>query len=120
ISWIHGGFHVAHGANRLSPNYPVRGEECPGRDKILLVQREESDLVRHLYRLFLAYDGVEARVAAGELDGAERAELVGGLAPAAAACWRGLFGAALETPAHRRLVATWCLRNAELLMKEQV
>lgn len=82
------------------------------------MQREELDQVRRLYRLFLVYARVEA---CGEkIPAAEQKALIPALVELSGHCWKQLFGSALDEPAHRRFVLEWCLRNLELLMKEEV
>lgn len=80
------------------------------------MQREELEQVRRLYRLFLAYERVEA--AGDKLP--ERRALIPALVRASNRCWSRFFGPTLARPAHRRFVLEWCLRNVELLMKEEV
>src|SRR4051794_6786344 len=82
------------------------------------MQREELDQVRRLYRLLVCYERVEA--CADRLPAGERAVLVPALADLGQVCWRQIFGGTLEVAAHRRFVLEWCLRNVELLMKEEV
>lgn len=110
--------HVPDLVLLCTPTIRTPGASCDIRVKLPLMQREELDQVRRLYRLFLAYERVES--CEDRLPAGERASLVPALAELARLCWRGLFGPTLDTPEHRRFVLGWCLRNVEHLMKEGV
>lgn len=90
------------------------------RDTIRRVDRAVEDRVKELVRLFLVYDSIEQRSAAGLLDQTEMGAVGQILRDLSRRSWEHLFGPVLATPAHRRFALEWCRRNAELLMKEQV